>query len=399
MSEKSKLRYELRKQLKALHEIRGSGTELISVYIPPGYPISEVSNKLKAEYGQAENIKSKSTRSNVTGALEKIIHYLKMFNKPPENGMAIFAGNVSTVPGKPDLKIFSLSPHEPIAVQTYRCDSSFFLDPLDNLIAAKDSYGLVVMDGREATVAILNGTQTRIIKRLNSTAHAKIHKGGQSANRYQRLIEEAIEKYYVRIGEAMDMAFVGQHGLKGVIVGGPGPAKDGLMKMHPWNYQIKILGVVDTGYTDEYGIREVQEKSAPLIAEQEAVREKKLVDAFIKEVVQGGLAAYGEKDVREALEAGKVDTLLVSEQIDWKRVSFKCSSCGQEIDRLMREPKEEDHECGGKLRIQSVKEVAEELLELAEQTGVKIEMVSSYSVEGNQFLTGFYGIGAFLRYK
>ena len=51
----------------------------------------------------------------------------------------------------------------------------------------------------------------------------------------------------------MDECFLGK--VKGIIVGGPGPAKDSFMKLKPYNYQLKILGMVDTGYTDEYGIR------------------------------------------------------------------------------------------------------------------------------------------------
>ena len=52
------------------------------------------------------------------------------------------------------------------------------------------------------------------------------------------------------------------------------------MKMSPFNYQIKVLGVVDTGYTDEYGIREVLSKSEGILAKQEAVKEKILIDRF-----------------------------------------------------------------------------------------------------------------------
>jgi len=398
MSEKSKAKYEMKKKLKELSNIAGSGTELISVYIPPKYPIAEVSNKLKAEYGQAGNIKSKSTRKNVLDALEKIINYLKMFREPPENGLAIFCGNVSNVPGRPDIQLFSISPPEPIHVQLYRCDSSFFLEPLQEMLEAKDAYGLVVMDGREATIAVLKGKQTKIVRKLNSTAHSKLHgKGGQSAKRYERLIEESIEKYYKRIGEAMDEVFVNMKDLRGIIVGGPGPAKEDFIKLRPFNYQLNVLGVVDTGYTEEYGVRELTKKAEPLIAEQEAVKEKLLVDRFIKEVVKDGLATYGEKEVRGALESNKVDILLISEGLDVKRSTAECLKCGRKERGIAGEPGE--CSCGGKMRVIEEKQLADELIELAESKNVKVEMVSTETVEGSQFLQGFRGVGAFLRYK
>ena len=974
MGEKSKARYEMKKKLKELSNVAGSGTELISVYIPPKYPIAEVSNKLKTEYGQAANIKSKSTRKNVLDALEKIINYLKIFREPPENGIAIFCGNISKVQGKPDIKLFSISPPEPIHVQLYRCDSSFFLEPLVDMLEAKDVYGLVVMDGREATIAVLKGKQTKIVRKLNSTAHSKLHgKGGQcvdgstliqladgrvvkvselggergifgynfndhkpmheecagiferkagrsyliktrnpmfnvkatpehrffvvtgngieeeyaenikkgdcllavkrinvegkrrklevdvpcllklnsagsdllkrrrrelklslekigeiigasqvtalriengsvslnpakirrmveaygmgwkgfsrkfmrrvplanlpkyfnssicqifgyilgdgsldgnrvilyegdeqvikkykvlvdmtfglessvrvvrpekrkhswakkpffelriynkwlsdilrmqfgslfassdrrgipqvimslrgnevaaflrglydaegyvlkgkveitmtaedvmrtvqvlllrfgvissysvkrtyggkpqytvsicdleslknfkkyigfsstkksgnlerivgkgkaqryinqipvkgswvrklgdelrmlrrdfpgtsnffidernmsydvfrkrimaafrrriegirkaesssirayrrnlrvevgevakvigtsvfpvyeieagrgrgelrrgildfldderekmirrgesvmelldkmynsemvlakvesklvqeggsfydlrmpksesfianglvvhnSARRYERLIEESIEKYYKRIGEAMDEIFVNIKNLKGIVVGGPGPAKEDFMKLSPFNYQLKVLGVVDTGYTEEYGVKELTEKAEPLIAEQEAVKEKVLVDRFIKEVVKDGLATYGEKEVKEALEKNKVELLLISEGLDAKRYTVECPSCGKR-ENIAGESKE--CSCGAKMKVVEEKELADELIELAELKNVKVEMISTDTSEGSQFMQGFRGVGAFLRYR
>ena len=72
-SDRTKEKYELKKQLARLRELKGSGTELISVYIPANQPVHEMSNKLREEAGQATNIKSKSTRKNVGDALDTVI--------------------------------------------------------------------------------------------------------------------------------------------------------------------------------------------------------------------------------------------------------------------------------------------------------------------------------------
>jgi peptide chain release factor subunit 1 len=398
MTDKAKLVHELKKNLKILRGIRGSGTELISIYITPGYPLGEISGKLRDEYGQASNIKSMTTRKNVLEALEKVLNYLKMFKAPPENGIAIFCGNISKDSGKPNVELFSIVPPEPLLVQYYRCDSTFSIDPLEDMITAKDSYGLVVMDGREATLATLRGKHVKIIRTLNSTAHSKVHKGGQSARRYQRLVEESIEKYYKRIGEAMDLAFLGEK-LKGVIVGGPGPAKEDFLKLKPFNYQTKILGMVDTGYTNEYGVQELMNKSSDLISEQESVKEKKLVDEFLRAVAKDGLVTYGEKEVREALEAGKVDLLLLSENLHLKRFKLSCPRCGKKETKIAEKAEGLSCSCGGAFKVESETDILDELVEMADSKGVKMELVSSETSEGSQFLVGFKGIGAFLRYR
>lgn len=364
----TEIMYEFKKQLRKLNGFKGSGTEFVSVYIPAGYPIHETANKLREEINQASNIKSKTTRTSVIDALERILAHLKLFKQTPKNGMVAFAGNISENPAKINMQLFSLEPPQPLNISVYKCDSKFFLEPLERILEATDSYGLVVLDGREATLAILKGTNIHVIKKLNSTAHAKIRKGGQSARRFERLIEENIELYYKRIGESMDNAFLGK--VKGIIIGGPGPAKDNFQKMAPWNYQHKLLGVVDTGYTDEYGLRELLVKSESLIKEQEAVKERILIERFVKEISHDGLAIYGENEVRKAIESKQAQIVLLSEGLTDKKIVN-----GEEIFLI------------------------EEITELAKQYNIKVEIISENTTEGSQFFSGFAGIGAFLRYR
>lgn len=404
MAVDSEKMYHLKKQLKKLEQYRGSGTELISVYIPAGSQIHEMNNKLREEMSQASNIKSKSTKLNVLGALERIMNHFKLYKRTPENGIAVFAGNVSDNTAKVDIELFSIDPPEKLNIGAYRCDSRFFLEPLQAMLGSTDSYGVVVLDGREATIALVKGTNISIIKKLNSTAHAKIRKGGQSARRYERLIEEQIEVYYKRVGDAMDGAYIKDEKsvVKGVIVGGPGPTKENFMKMKPYNYQIQVLGVVDTGYTEEYGIREVLAKSENIISQQETVKEKILIDRFIKEVVSDGLATYGERQVRDAITTKQAEKVLLSEGLSHLSASYVCSSCGNNERRVSRDKAEQGArcgKCGAGMKLDKEELLIDDLSDLCHQLEIPLEIVSTNSVEGNQFLTGFGGIGAFLRYR
>ena len=93
-------RYELKKKLKELKSKRGRHTELITVYIADGYNMDKVSARLSDEQGTATNIKSASTRKNVTTALTKILQHLKLFKQTPKNGLAVFCGNVAEQEGQ-----------------------------------------------------------------------------------------------------------------------------------------------------------------------------------------------------------------------------------------------------------------------------------------------------------
>ena len=161
-------------------------------------------------------------------------------------------------------------------------------------------------------------------------------------------------------------AFLEQKNFKGVIVGGPGPAKENFLKMKPFNYQLKILGMVDTGYTDEYWLRELLEKASELIAEQEAIVEKKLLNEFLTEAAKGGIVAWGFEGVREMLQSKRASRLLVTEGLE-----------------VMEEGRN----------------VIADLIEEAEMQGIEVIFVSEETPEGQQFMGTFKGIGVFLRFK
>ncbi len=389
------------KELKRLRSIRGAGTEMISVYLPAGQNISETTNRLREEASQSSNIKSKSTRQNVLAAIDKIVQYLKLFREAPKNGMAVFCGNVSDNQSKVDIQLFSIEPPAPLKVSIYRCDSTFLLEPIEEMLDTTDTYALLAMDGREASIATLKGSHIQLVKKITSMAHAKVRKGGQSAQRYQRAIAESIDDYYKEIGDAINGTFAAsQFKIKGLIVGGPGPAKEGFAKAGVINYQIKILGMYDVGYTDETGLHDLLEKAEDLLEEQEALQERKTLERFMQEIARGGLAAYGYENTKKAIEANQVAKLIVNKELDLYYVKYKCNNDGQIIEKLeVQGHRETKHDCGGSLAVLETRDVAEELVELAEQKGVDIQFVSDESSYGKEFMMGFRGIGALLRYK
>ena len=66
-------RLKLKIALEELREMKGFGTELVTIIIPPDRQVSDARSMLQNEHGQAANIKSKGTRKNVQGAIESAI--------------------------------------------------------------------------------------------------------------------------------------------------------------------------------------------------------------------------------------------------------------------------------------------------------------------------------------
>ena len=395
-----------KKQVKELSQLRGQGTELVSLYIPPKYPVNEITSQLSSEASQAANIKSKQTRTNVQGALQRIIQYLKAINyKLPENGLAVFSGNLSRDAGSDKIQLFSIEPPKALRSRIYQCDSRFFLEPLQEQLATDEIYGLIVVDKREATVAVLKGKSYEIAFHANSWVPGKARAGGQSALRYERIRDIATHEFFVKTAEAANAALVPIHDkVKGIIVGGPGSTKDDFLKEDLLNHLIKnkVLGTLNTGYTDEYGIKELIDNSDQLLRETTLMQEKKLLSRFLKEVVTNGLATYGPKETLEAVERGQSESVLLSEDCPWVKASFQCSKCGEKQELLLQKSPSYSKackSCQGPLSLLEEKPFEEHFEEVTDKTGLRVEVISAESPEGKQFLDAFGGVGCFLRYK
>lgn len=404
----SKELYEFKKTLKELSEKRGKGTELVSVYIPPDKQLSDVGKHMRDELGQSANIKSKSTRKNVQSAIEVILQRIRLFKKPPANGLVLFVGMIPKGgPGTEKMETFVFEPPEPVTTYWYQCNNEFFLEPLEYMIEERETYGLAVVDRKEATIATLKGKKVNILNHLTSGVPGKHKAGGQSQRRFDRVIDLAAHEFKKRIGEHMNEDFLALDELKGVIVGGPGFTKEEFVKGDYLNYEIKdkIIATVDTSYTGEFGIREVIDKSADILNDLDVMHEKKVVQKFLKELIKDkGLASYGEKEVRNNLIIGAVDTLLLSEDLMATHKVLKCSNCGKVTEVTVRNEEEFEKletkcdDCNDVLKVDSSRTLIEDFVEKAEEMDTDIEFISSETEEGMQLLKAFGGVAAILRY-
>ena len=399
-------KYKFRRALEQIEEAEGRGTELVSVYIPPERPIFEVTNYLRAELSQSSNIKSASTKKHVTQAIESAMQRLRAYRMPPSNGLVIFTGHKQIGADQTQMVTFVLEPPEPITSFLYRCDSKFYTAPLHEMLAEKDVYGLVVIDWSEATIGVLRGKRIEVIKNLQSQVPSKHRMGGQSARRFERGHDIAVHEWYKKIGELMTEAFLNRPELKGVIIGGPGYSKEEFATGDFVHHELKkkiIPTFLDTGYTDEYGLRELVEKSREILSGLDLMREKTLVQRLMEEIrkADGGLAAYGEEQVRNALRLGAVDTLLISEGLRKVRLKLRCANGDWEGEKTVDDtgelpvcPKD-----GGPLTVLENRELIEDLTSLAGQMGTNVELISKESEEGQLLLRAFGGIAAILRFR
>jgi peptide chain release factor subunit 1 len=408
-------RYKLNKMINKLGNITGHGTELVTVYIPPRRPIYDIVSQLKNEAGTASNIKSDLTRNHVQDALSRTVEHLKLYKEPPENGLVIFCGAIPTGKGigTEKIEIYSVVPPKAVQINLYRCDDHFWIDHLKDMMKDDKVIGILSLDTQEAGFGILTGDRWEVVESLTSGVAGKHRQGGQSARRFERLRDNELNEYYRRVADYAQKIFIDQYDVKGLIIGGPGPTKDGFIREEYLDYRLQnnIISVLDSSYSGSEGVRELIDKvnDQGIMADYRLMEEKKIIKRFISEVYSGkGLGIYGIYDVINSLKNGFADLVIVNDDITVVRVEIKCNKCQNiqekfiERSELMSLKQEFTSStcpsCGSQDLELSDQDIIEYLEELSLMSGSRLEVISGKTEEGAQ-LASLGKIGAILRFK
>ncbi|MCK5561043.1 MAG: peptide chain release factor aRF-1, partial [Thermoplasmata archaeon] len=228
----------------------------------------------------------------------------------------------------------------------------------------------------------------------------------QSQRRFERLIEIAAHEFFKKVGDVTNDTFLADEDLKGILIGGPGATKEFFAEKNYLHHELKrkVIDLFDTGYTDEYGLRELVENASGALSDLDLIREKKLIQKLMNEIrkADGGLSIYGEQAVLDAVKEGIIDTLLVSDGLRKYKSKYICPSCGFSIDEIAPNIEKDDKncpKCQSEMELKESKDIIETLSKLADEVGTKFELISSDSVEGDMLLKAFSGLAGILRFK
>jgi len=403
--------HKLRKLIACLSDKEGRGMEFISLYIPRETSIDDIVATLKQE-SDSVAMKSESVRDRLQDAIKNVIQRIKLQKEIPENGLAIFAGTfVANEAESEVLNVEELIPPEPITAYLYEVDDHFRLEPLREMLRNQRVVGLIAMDSKEASFGILNGERLELIEKITSGIPGKTVKGGQSQRRYERERDMEVTYFFHRVAEHATKAFLENHKVTALIVGGPGQTKEDFLKGDYLNYELKnaLLSTVDTQSADREAVKEVLDKSSETLKNMCAPEEKKTVQRLLAYMgKQDGLAICGLDSVLNALKNGEVEVALLTDSTDMIEIVVMCKRCElsraqivnkekkvQTVQEMISSPCEK---CNAVEYEVEEKDIIDVLEDVASQTDARVEVISPESEEKAK-LTALGGFAALLRYR
>jgi len=366
---------------------------------------------LNDEFGAASCIKSNMNRKSVLTAITSARERLKLYNRTPPNGLALFTGTTTGDDGKTEKRmVIDFEPPKPLNRFQYLCDSKFHVEDLQGLLENEDVFGFIIVDGNGALYGTVQGKTKKVLHQFRVDLPKKHSRGGQSSVRFARLRLIARQGYLKKACEAATQVFItnDKPNVKGLVLAGFADFKNDMYQSDMLDQRLKpkVLKVVDVSYGDENGFNQAIELAQECLSNVKFVQEKKTLSKFFEEVsLDSGMVVFGVADTIKVLETSAVDTLLVYENLDlWKVVLMNkedesTNTIFLTTDQLSDPKYYKDANTNAELEPIETVQLTEWLAENYSNFGATLNFMTDKSSEGFQFVKGFGGIGGFLRYK
>jgi len=300
-------------------------------------------------------------------------------------------------------------PHKPVNTSLYLCDSRFHTEPLNELLESDQKFGFIIMDGSGTLYGTLSGNTRNVLYKFAVDLPKKHGRGGQSALRFARLRLEKRHNYMRKVAELAVTYFINpsdsRPNVSGLILAGLADFKTELSQSDMFDQRLQriVVKIVDTSYGFENGFNQAIDLSKETLKNVKFIQEKQLICQFFSEIAQDtGKYCFGVRDCLFALDGGAIQTLIVYESLDTIRVVVGTPSGDKVLHltpsqennpALFKDPEtQQDYEVKDKMPL------IEWFAENFQNFGCSLQFVTDKSQEGSQFVKGFGGIGALLRY-
>ncbi|MGY5858170.1 MAG: peptide chain release factor aRF-1 [Candidatus Thorarchaeota archaeon] len=312
-------RQKLRRKVEQLKAYQGRHSSFTTIYVPPTKSLMDTIAFVKAELAGADNIKSKQNRKHVSDNLTAILSELTKIGSLPENGLAFFYGIEES--GGTEVEIRELVvPPTPISQFIYLCGREFVTEELENMTKPKSLVVITLIEGGKVTVGYLRGKHMELVRDEDFFIIGKTRAGGQSAKRYMRLREEKMMEFFKFVGRLLNKLLLDDlENVDAIVLGGNTIRCMEFLDKGDLDYRLRekvAETIIPVSIIDETGLYQAMKEASRILRETEIFAERVAWEAFMEDLMKGlNTVTYGKNEVMEALKAGRVHTLLITEDI------------------------------------------------------------------------------------
>lgn len=312
-------RQRLKRKIEQLKAFQGRHSSFTTLYVPPTKNLTDVISFVKTELAGADNIKSKTNRKNVSDNLTAILSELTKINNLPTNGIAFFFGiEEEGGIGKAIREI--VVPPSPISQFVYTCGREFITEELELMTQPKSLVVIVLIEGGKVTIGYLRGKHIELVRDEDFYIIGKTRAGGQSAKRYLRIREEKMMEFFKYVSRILaDLLIDNIDNVDAIVLGGNTIRCQEFLDQGDLDYRLRdkiAETIIPVSIIDETGLYQAVKEASRILRETEIYEERQAWDAFMSDLMKGlNTVTYGKKEVMEALRSGRVETLMISEDL------------------------------------------------------------------------------------
>jgi peptide chain release factor subunit 1 len=312
-------RHKLRRKVEQLKAYQGRHSSFTTLYVPPAKNLTDVISFVRTELAGAENIKSKANRKNVSDNLTAILSELTKIGGIPDNGIAFFYGVEEEGGTEKEIREIVVPP-TPISQFIYLCGREFVTEELENMTKPKSLVVIVLIEGGKVTVGYLRGKHMELVRDEDFYIIGKTRAGGQSAKRYLRIREEKMMEFFKFVGRMLgDLLLDDIENVDAIVLGGNTIRCQEFLEKGDLDYRLRekvAETIISVSIIDETGLFQAMKEASRVLRETEIYAERQTWDKFMEDLMKGlNTVTYGKKEVIDALREGRVDTLMVLEDL------------------------------------------------------------------------------------
>jgi peptide chain release factor subunit 1 len=312
-------RQRLKHKVEQLKAYQGRHSSFTTLYIPPTKSLTDVISFVKTELSGADNIKSKANRKNVADNLTAVLSELTKISVLPPTGLAFFFGiQEEGGTGKPIREI--VVPPSPISQFVYTCGREFITEELESMTHPKSLIVIVLIEGGKVTIGYLRGKHMELVRDEDFYIIGKTRAGGQSANRYLRIREEKMQEFFKYVSRILGELLIDNiENVDAIVLGGNTIRCLEFLDKGDLDYRIRdkiVETIIPVSVIDETGLYQAMKEASRILRETEIYAERQAWDGFMEDLMKGrNTVAYGKQEVLDALKIGRVQTILITEDL------------------------------------------------------------------------------------